>query len=429
MKHLAKAVALRSGARGLLINVPGATVMDFEFNFRAGEYLVPREKWEVPHLMEHVVLGANEKYKKARLFQAEIEKNGAYINAHTSPISIGYEAECADFEWDRILDMLLLSISKPLFLRDEYKAEYGNIRDELLARSNNHFRTLFLIMNESQGLLSMPDRERLKMMKNVRRKDLIEHYGRTHTTRNMRFIIAGNVASREEKIKQALEAVELAKYPERFDLPNELPKFLDKPVFISRTSVKNVYFLFNTFAMKRFSNADMDALEMVNTMLTATLHSRILGEARERGLVYSMDSGLEVARSHTSWWFGAQVMVKNAPALFDIIVRELKRVRAGDISPEDLEAAKQYLLGRHQRSGQTVGGTMAGYSGRYFFDEEINNYEAIPERIKAVTTERITKVTNRMFKDKIGGLGVLSTNPKRRELADELNAQIQPLWL
>jgi predicted Zn-dependent peptidase len=402
--------------------------MGYELNFRAGEYLVPREKWEVPHLMEHVVLGANERYRKSRLFQAEFEKNGAYTNAHTSVVSVGYEAECADFEWDRILDMLLLAVSKPLFLREEYKAEYGNIRDELLARSNNHFRTLAFTINEAQGLLSMTDRERLKQMRNVRRSDLVDHYERTHTAQNLRFIVAGNLKGRREQIKKALEGVALPKGPQRFDLPYEQPLNLDKPVFVSRASVKNIFFGLNTFALKRFSDADMDALELVNTMLTATLHSRVLGEAREKGLVYSMDSGLDVAKAYTGWWFGAQVMVKNAPALFEILVRELKRVQAGDISKNDLDAAKQYLLGRHQRSGQTVGGTMAGYSGRYFFDDVINDYHAIPRRIKAVTRQRIQKVSRRMFSDNIGGLGLLSSNVKRRELAEQLNEQIRPLW-
>ena len=58
----------------------------------------------------------------------------------------------------------------------------------------------------------------------------------------------------------------------------------------------------------------MDALELVNGMLTATLYSRILGEARERGLVYSMGSGIDIMKSVTGWWFSAQVIAKNAPA-------------------------------------------------------------------------------------------------------------------
>jgi predicted Zn-dependent peptidase len=428
MKHTVKEIELNNGAKGLLIDVPGATVMDFEFNFRAGEYLVDRSKWEVPHLMEHVLLGANEFIPKARLFQAEFEKNGAGNNASTGLYHITYEAECADFEWQRILDLMITAISKPLFLADEFKAEYGNVRDELTARSNNHFRTLSLTVREAHQLLAMTDRERLKQIKNVRRKDLIDHYTTTHTSRNLRFVIAGNMKGRTPAIKKMLENFGLAKGRSFIDLPEERPANLEKPVFVARPSVKNVYFELETFALTRFDDPDMDALELVNGMLTATLYSRILGEARERGLVYSMGSGIDIMKSVTGWWFSAQVINRNAPALFEIITRELKRVKQGDITPEDLEAAKQYWLGRHQRSAQTVAGTMAGYTGRYYFDEVVNDYEAIPERIRSVTTGRIKQASKRMFSDKIGGLGVLGGGGRSRELADQLCQQVQDLW-
>lgn len=428
MKHIVSEIVLNNGAKGLLIDVPGATVMDFEFNFRAGEYLVDRSKWEVPHLMEHVLLGANEFIPKARLFQAEFEKNGAGNNASTGLYHITYEAECADFEWERILELMVTAISKPLFLTDEFKAEYGNVKDELTARSNNHFRTLSLTIREAHQLLAMTDRERLKQIKNVRRKDLMEHYAKTHTTNNLRFVIAGNMKGRTAKIKRMLEKFGLPKGRSFIELPDEQPVNLEQPVFVARPSVKNVYFELETFALDRFDDGPMDALELVNGMLTATLYSRILGEARERGLVYSMGSGIDIMKKVTGWWFSAQVINRNAPALFEIICRELLRVRAGEISAEDLESAKQYWLGRHQRSAQTVAGTMAGYTGRYYFDGIVNDYEAIPERIRSVTIEEICRSSDRMFSDKIGGLGVLGGGSRSRELADQLNEQIKPLW-
>ncbi|MBX4201433.1 insulinase family protein [Candidatus Saccharibacteria bacterium] len=428
MKHTVSEIELNNGAKGLLIDVPGASVMDFEFNFRAGEYLVEREKWEVPHLMEHVLLGANEFIPKARAFQAEFEKNGAGNNASTGLYHITYEAECADFEWQRILELMITAISKPLFLREEFKAEYGNVKDELTARSNNHFRTLSLTVREAHNLLAMSDRERLKQIKNVKQKDLVEHYAKTHTTNNLRFVIAGSLKGRAPTIKKMLEDFGLPKGRSFIDLPDETPINLEQPVFVARPSVKNVYFEMETFALTRFDDSDMDSLELVNGMLTATLYSRILGEARERGLVYSMGSGIDIMKTVTGWWFSAQVINKNAPPLFEIITRELSHVMHGEISPEDLEAAKQYWLGRHQRSGQTVAGTMAGYTGRYYFDDIVNDYEAIPERIKAVSAKRIQAASQRMFSDKIGGLGVLGGGSRSRELADKLNEQVRPLW-
>jgi predicted Zn-dependent peptidase len=149
MKHVVSVVRLKNGAEGLLVHVPDASVMTFTVNFRAGEYLVERPKWETPHLMEHLLLGANKQIPKARTFQAEFEKNGAYSNASTGIYDISYEAECADFEWRRILDWLMIAITEPLFLEEEYKAEFGNVREELTARSNNHFRHLNLALREA----------------------------------------------------------------------------------------------------------------------------------------------------------------------------------------------------------------------------------------------------------------------------------------
>jgi predicted Zn-dependent peptidase len=107
MKHNVEEVTLANGAKGLLVHVPDATVLDVYLNFRAGEYLVEREKWEAPHLMEHVLLGANDIFPRARDFQAEVEKNGAYSNASTDVYDIIYETECADFEWDRVFKLLI----------------------------------------------------------------------------------------------------------------------------------------------------------------------------------------------------------------------------------------------------------------------------------------------------------------------------------
>ena len=118
MRHTINEIILKNGAKGLLIHIPNASVMTFDINFRAGEYLVDPNKWEVPHLMEHVLLGAKELIPRSRDFQAELEKNGAYSNAATGVYDITYEAECADFEWDRVLGLLLIAITKPLFLAD-----------------------------------------------------------------------------------------------------------------------------------------------------------------------------------------------------------------------------------------------------------------------------------------------------------------------
>ncbi|HET9098177.1 MAG TPA: pitrilysin family protein [Candidatus Saccharimonadales bacterium] len=428
MKHTTHEIRLKNGARGLLIHIPDASVMTFDFNFRAGEYLVDPTIWEVPHLMEHVLLGANELIPRARDFQAELEKNGAYSNATTGVYDITYEAECADFEWDRVLGLMLIAISKPLFLEEEFKAEYGNVQEEMSARSNNHFRRLSLEMRKSLGLLAKTDSERLELMPNVSIKDVREHYSRTHSTHNMRFVLAGNITSdRRAAISKLMEAIDLPKDSERFDLPHELPHKLNETVFVPNDTVENLYFYIDTFAKRRLTDDETDALSLINTMLTETLYSKILGTAREKGLVYGMNSGLSHTRDASNWWFGAQVSDKNAKALMKIIVGELKKVLKGDISEDEIDSTKQYALGRFQRSAQTVGGTASGYAGRYFFDGVIEDYYRVPERIKRITKQQIIEVSQILFRDDIWGFGVLGNCGE--DFAGYLREQLEPLWV
>ena len=99
MKHTVEEIRLSNGARGLLIDVPDATVMNFEFQFRAGNrFTRSKDIYETAHIMEHMAFGANAKYKDEHEFEAEFTKNGAYHNAFTSDVSMVYAAECADFE-------------------------------------------------------------------------------------------------------------------------------------------------------------------------------------------------------------------------------------------------------------------------------------------------------------------------------------------
>ncbi len=427
MRHTVEELSLQNGAKGLLIHIPGASVMTFEFNFRAGEYLVPREKWETPHIMEHLMLGANELIPKSRAFQAEFEKNGAYSNASTGTYDITYEAECADFEWDRILGLLLVVLTRPLFLKEEFDAEFSNVREELTARSNNHFRYLSLALREAYGFYVLTDQERLQLMDNVSLYDIRQHYKMTHSTSNLRFVMAGNLsAARRRQIEKLIGSIELEKGEGRRQLPTETPQRLAKPLYLSNTTVENVYFYIDTFLRRRLSDDEVDSLSLMNTMLTETLYSKILGRARERGLVYSMSSGIGQTKASTNWWFGSQVLPRNAPELFDIITQELQEIFRGNIEVDDIKAAKQYALGRYQRSGQTVGGTANGYSYRYFFDDVIDDYYKIPARIDAITRESIIRTSRKMFQDNIWGLGILGN--ANTEFIQKLRSKIFPLW-
>lgn len=426
MKHSVSEVQLKNGARGLLIDVPGASVTSYELNFRAGEFLVPYKKWETAHILEHMIsAGANELYPDRSLFNTELSRNGAYINAYTSYYSMAYVGEAADFEWDRVLRLQQTSLSKPLFLQSEFDAEFGNIHDELISLSNNHFRALSGKMSQDFGFKVATDFERSKLMNNVRRTDLMKHYQKTHFTKNMRFVIAGSLRGRRVDVKRLLEELELPKGTSRFKLPQEKAKKPLRPTFIANKTVPNIYLIVTSQYNDIISQKDDDALSIAKVMLTDTLYSKIFGQARDKGLVYHVSSGHHISSRVSEWWLSAQVLPDNVSALANIILAEINKFQNGAIDDSELETAKQYALGSFQRSMQTVQSVSNAYS-RYFFDGYIEDIRAMPTRIKAITKKDIARAMTRLFCQKIGSVGVLGgTDPT---IAEKIEEQLQPLW-
>ncbi|HVI69295.1 MAG TPA: insulinase family protein [Magnetospirillaceae bacterium] len=417
MKHTAEEVVLQNGSRGLLIHVPNATVMSYDFDFRAGhDYCKSPEIFETPHIMEHMVLGANEQFASARQFSAELEKNGAFFNASTDSTSLKYFTDCADFEWERVLNLLRLAITKPLFLQDEFKAEYGNVKEELTGYLSNHYRVLWQRLAQASGEHFLNDEERLKSLSNIKLKDITEHYHRTHTSDNLRFIIAGNL--KEDRKQQVTAMLEKWNLPRgtRAGLRHEELVGAAEPLQIIRKDVENIVFGLSIQANWRLPDSEDDAMSALNHLLTGTLHSSILGRARAKGLVYGMLSDFIVSDAASEWQFGGEVSAINAPKLFAIMTEEVSKVLDGNIPAADIDAAKQFALGKHQMGCQTVGSIAAWYARRYFFDGYVYDYTDRPKAIAKVDKPAMVKAASELIEGKrwaFGGLGNVSVDQLR----------------
>jgi predicted Zn-dependent peptidase len=383
MKHSVEEVELKNGARGLLIDIPNASVMTTRVHFRGGmRYAKSPEVYEIAHVVEHLSFGANASYKNERDYEAEFTKNGAYHNAWTSDFSVCYETECADFEWDRILDLKRIAITSPRFNEEELKSEKGNVRAELTGYMNDYSRLLWPRLQQAIGE-NVPDlRERVNTLPNIELKDIREHYRRTHTAHNMRFIIAGQVKKRKKEIIKMLESWDL-KDGKRFDAPvDELHS--SPAILIRRKDANNLTFGFSLVTPRHLTSAESMAMGALNHILNGTMGSRIFGEARRRGLVYGMGSGLSHSINYSSWDFDGEVNEDSAEALFELIQREMVKVLNGEIEDTEIEAAKSYALGRFQMGAQTVSQIADSYAEDYFSIGEVNDYDNIPNIINKI---------------------------------------------
>ncbi len=425
MKHTVEEIRLKNGARGLLVDVPDATVMSSQFHFRAGNrYVRDKEIYETAHVMEHMAFGANERFRSEHAYEQEFTKNGAYHNAFTSDYAMVYEAACADFEWDRILDLQRLAITTPRFNGDELDAEKGNVRSELTGYLNNHNRVMWPRVQQALGEDILTYNQRLKTIPAITLKDIKEHHKRTHTLNNMRFVIAGKLKGRKNRIREMLEGWTLES-GERFPVPyNELTRA--NPVLIRRKEASNLNFGWSMSVPRELTDTEDDAMGCLNHILTGTMSSRIFGAARKKGLAYGVFSDTSVGFYDSAWDFGGQVNLETAEDLFDIVVRELKRVVSGTIDPEDVENAKSYALGRYQMGAQTVAQISGFYTSRYFADDVVKDYDKVPADILAVSQEQIVETAREFFQANTWVLAGVSSGEK--ELLLKLQEKLEALF-
>jgi predicted Zn-dependent peptidase len=422
MKHTVHEITLKNGARGLVIDVPGAQVFSTQFHFRAGfRFVRDNSIYETAHIMEHMAFGANNAFKDAHAYEAEFTKNGAYHNAYTSDNSLVYMAECADFEWERILDLQRVAICQPLFQEDEFKAESGNVRSELTGYLNSPNRVLWPRISQVLGEDVLTYSERLTQLKDITVGDIREHYKRTHTSHNLRFVIAGGFNGNLKPVMKLLEKWDL---PEGDRLPIPVDELHSaEPFLIRRKDAPNLTFGWSMVVPRRLSDDESDAMDCLNHILTGTLRSKIFGEARRLGLVYSMFSDTSAYEHNSSWDFGAQANVECVDDVFDIVTREMRQVLDGKLDEAEVVAAKSYALGRHQMGAQTVGQINSWYANRYFFDGQIENFEKQPDLINAVSRTQIVETAREFFSTNTWTLGGYGSTEIAlvRQLSDKLD--------
>ena len=427
MKYSVTEYPISRGGKGLIINVPQSPVVASQFRFRAGARYVNDyvNKSETAHIMEHMSFGASKGFNSALEYDAAFTKNGAVHNAFTSDTSMGYVATCADFEWQRILELQRNALCTPAFTAEEFKSEKGNVRSELTGYLAKAGWILAPKLDQNLGRDTKTVQEGLDSMRNITLDDIRTHHDKTHTMNNLRFIVAGNfTGERMAQLESILEGFTLPE-GQRLDLPQD-QLHSAAPIAIRRKDVPEIVLNFSLVHRQRLNASDSCAMSLLNHILTGTLHSRVQGAARSRGLAYYVSSYCSHDHFSTDWDFYTESTEGKLVDIAHLIVRELLRVRDGEISDSDLDAAKSYRLGRYQMGMQTTAQIANFMAGPYFSDGVIERHEVMPSRINAVTKDQIVQVVRRFLSDNCWTLGVYGNT--RKAVADRLGEIFAPLF-
>jgi predicted Zn-dependent peptidase len=407
LKHTVEEIHLKNGAKGLFIYAPDTTSIHYDVHFRAGNhYARRREIQQVAHVMEHMAFGANSEYADMDEFSQELSKNGGYSNAFTGTIEMVYEVDAPIIDWNRILTLEELSITKPVYTEEQLQAEKGNVREEILGYHNNYGRIVWQEVYRAVGLQRWYDPEELKAINAVTLEDITEHHKRTHTTKNMQFIFAGDLQPHRDEIIEQLEKWSI---PEGELLAAPKDELKAAPLtYVERDGLSNLTFQLSLFINEKLTEEERYAMGILRHIITGTFHSRIFGAARRKGWCYGMDSWVDDSVTGAwVWGVDGQVSAENAQSLFELIATEVARIAKEGVTDKELEGAKSYRLGDLQMGTDTVRSLVRWYSDEYYDYSEINIVEDTFTHVNAVTSAQIQETLQKFLCSDIWTLGIV----------------------
>ena len=222
----------------------------------------------------------------------------------------------------------------------------------------------------------------------------------THRAENMHFIVAGDFTDSLDRLYAELEKFDLPTGGEWQELPCDV-LHTAKPTVIKRKDVPAISFTFCMEQNRELTDEECEAMSALEHILSGTMSSRIYGQARDKGLLYSCTVGCSSGKYNT-------------------------KVKRGDITEQELADAKSYALGRYRMGIQTTGQLARYLSGRWLYDGLIKDYNDEPDKINGVTREQMVELVRQFFDANIWTIGLYGATDNK--MANQLQAKLKQLF-
>ncbi len=426
MKHTVTEHKLAGGAKGLVVHVPNAPVINLVIRFNSGFQFGPRDKYELSHVLEHLMGCGSKAYPVPSEFKIEVQKNGAYRNAYTTSSVNGYVLEFAPFELERIMGLLKEYLCHPIFPDAAVPTELSNVGEELKRFTTQYGAVCTMNLSE----YSFPEEDlgwhtRIDQLSSINRDEVVGHYKRTHTRDNARFFLGGDFpdggASVAGMVDQALSDL----LPGERMMPSRAIGLNVETPVVQTEDIKQIYYELDCYGGE-LTLPERRALLLGRIILSGGHASRIYGRARDRGLAYDLSTPTSTGKGRSAIGLSGYVTPTNAKELFELSATEFTKLRLGELNNQELTAAKDLVIGSTLRSRQTAQDMLGWYISPYDHDDRVDDFDEFMALVREVKSEEVVSVMGKLPLE--GRHGVSFVGPVDEKLAGEYAKILEPIW-
>jgi len=347
-------------------------------------------------------------------FARAVEVLGAsrYASADEDTMSIGMHGLSSDAL--ALLNLMSKVVLHPDFPASEVAREHarlvdrwGHLGDASESLVGLTFRRI-LTSGTTYGRGSFVS---IKEFGNVDRGDLLGFYQKHITPKNTVLMIVGRV----DKVEFKKKILELFGNWQGEAPTHEYKKFVDKRlpsgkheiVLVGRSGLTQAQVRMG-FPSPGIKAPEHYSLTVANALLGGYFNSRLNSLIRDKlGLTYGIGSSFSYSKDDASFGISSATRNESVGQLIKKTLEVLGELKKGPISKEEVDTAKEYLVGQFPLSTSTLGAVAARWLAGFIFDlgpgylnefvpkvESVSNEDVLRAMVKDLDLKNITIVVS-----------------------------------
>ena len=354
------------------------------------------------HFVEHMVFKGTE-HRSAEEIARQVDSIGGNMDAFTGKEMVSFNMIVLDEHLPIAVDVLSDMVLHPVFDETEVGRERGVIVEEIKMDEDNPdalVHETFMKNFYRNHALGLPILGTKDTVRKFDREKTLAYYRSKFLPENIVITAAGHIQhdALVNLLRKEFEA--LPRGSNGFH--GEAPKTSSRIILRNKKSLEQVQICIGVPSYtvnheRRFVGY------VLNTLLGGGMSSRLFQNVRERqGLAYSIFSELNPFKDTGCLAVYAGTSRESSRKVVESVMRELREVKAGELSEDEVKRAKDQLKGSLMLSLESSMARMSNLARQEMYHDRFMGMDEIIERVQAVTRESVVESANEMFQtDKI----------------------------
>ena len=385
-----KSTKLPNGIAVLTEHMPGLRSVAAGIWVRRGSRHETAELNGICHFIEHAVFKGT-RNRSARDIAVETDRLGGNLDAYTTHEMTGFATKVADTALSQAIDLLADLVAHPRFEQEDLEREQKVILEEMKMVEDTPDELLGELFNAAyfpNHPLGRPIEGTRETVATFDHKVTVAFHAREFSYSNFVVAAAGNVNHDRlvELVATAFDGCESGAGVRPLAVEPGRPRPA-APILIEQKSELEQAHLVLATPWPHAMAQDRYAASLLSSIIGGGTSSRLWQKIREeRGLAYSVFSGLSAYRDAGNMTIYAGCAADAVEEVIDLCVEELRGMKRAPVPEAELRRAKDHLKGSLMLSLENTASRMSHlarqeiYFDRHFgLDETLTGVELVTE--------------------------------------------------